>query len=74
MFTCLIIGASSGIGLQLAVQLIDSGHQVYATYFKNRVQSDNVKIQYNYLNVMDEELRLDFLPESLAGLQHLKEQ
>ena len=68
MYNYLIIGASSGIGKQLAVQLIDSGHQVYATYFKNKVQSENGKIQYNYLNVMEEELQLDFLPESITGL------
>jgi len=36
MSTFLIIGASSGIGKKLAEQLVDSGHRVYATYFKNK--------------------------------------
>ncbi len=63
-----IIGASSGIGQQLAMQLAESGHQVFATYFSKKVQSENASIHYQYLNVMDEELRFDFLPESISGL------
>jgi NAD(P)-dependent dehydrogenase (short-subunit alcohol dehydrogenase family) len=63
-----IIGASSGIGQQLASQLAVSGHQVYATYFRNKLLSENENIQYNYLNVMDDEIKPDFLPESISGL------
>lgn len=68
MSNYVIIGASSGIGQQLAGQLADTGHQVYATYFKNKLSSENEKIQYHYLNVMDEAIKLDFLPESISGL------
>lgn len=68
MSNYVIIGASSGIGQQLASQLANSGHQVYATYFKNKVLSENENIQYHYLNVMDDEIKLDFLPESISGL------
>lgn len=63
-----IIGASSGIGQQLASQLAVSDHQVYATYFRNKLLSENENIQYNYLNVMDDEIKPDFLPESISGL------
>jgi NAD(P)-dependent dehydrogenase (short-subunit alcohol dehydrogenase family) len=68
MANYIIIGASSGIGKQLSTQLIDSGHQVYATYFKNKLTSEDENLHYHYLNVMDEELDLDFLPESISGL------
>lgn len=63
-----IIGASSGIGQQLALQLINAGHQVYATYFRNKLSSENENLQTHYLNVLDEEVKLDFLPESISGL------
>jgi NAD(P)-dependent dehydrogenase (short-subunit alcohol dehydrogenase family) len=68
MSTYLIIGASSGIGKKLAEQLVDSGHSVYATYFKNKPEPDTGLPDYHYLNVLDESNPLDFLPESLDGL------
>jgi NAD(P)-dependent dehydrogenase (short-subunit alcohol dehydrogenase family) len=68
MSNYLVIGASSGIGQQLALQLANSGHRVYATYFKNRLSSEQENLYYHYLNVMDEELKLDFLPEAVSGL------
>ena len=67
MASYLIIGASSGIGLELATQLASAGHEVFATYYKNEHQSDN-RIQYQYLNVLDETISLDFLPEAIDGL------
>jgi NAD(P)-dependent dehydrogenase (short-subunit alcohol dehydrogenase family) len=68
MSTYLIIGASSGIGKKLAEQLADSGHMVYATYFKNKLVTTSGLIDYYYLNVLDENISPDFLPESLDGL------
>jgi NAD(P)-dependent dehydrogenase (short-subunit alcohol dehydrogenase family) len=64
----LIIGASSGIGKQLALQLANSGNRVYGTYFKNEMQSENDRISYHPLNVTDETISLDFLPEELTGV------
>jgi len=68
MSNYIIIGASSGIGQQLALQLINAGHGVYATYFKNKLSSENKNLQYHYLNVMDDKIKFDFLPESISGL------
>ena len=68
MSTYLIIGASSGIGKKLTEQLLDSGHSVYATYFKNKLEPQSGKSYYHYLNVLDESSSLDFLPDSLDGL------
>jgi len=68
MSTYLIIGASSGIGKKLAEQLAVSGHKVFGTYFKNKPETNYDSIEYQYLNVLDENISPDFLPDSLDGL------
>jgi len=68
MSTYLIIGASSGIGKKLAEQLVDSGHNIYATYFKNKPENNNGLPEYHYLNILDENISHDFLPDTLDGL------
>ena len=68
MANYLIIGASSGIGKKLAEQLSSAGHHVFGTYFKNEIQSDNALLAYHPLNVLDETIAFDFLPETLAGV------
>lgn len=67
MANYLIIGASGGIGKQLANQLADAGHQVYATYYSNSMENKSGNINYQYLNVLDENIVLNFLPEQLHG-------
>ena len=64
----LIIGASSGIGQELAMQLAGSGNQVTATFNKNKPTVENPVIHYYHLNVLDDILSLDFLPDELTGL------
>ena len=64
----LIIGGSGGIGQALATQLATSGKQVMATFNKNQPVSENPFIHYHHLNVLDENLSLDFLPDELSGL------
>ena len=68
MANYLIIGASSGIGKKLAEQLSESGHQVFGTYFKNEIHSDNTLLQFYPINVLDENIVFDFLPETLSGV------
>jgi len=68
MSNYLIIGASSGIGKRLAEQLVNSGQRVYATYFKNKPEANAGLPDYHYLNVLEENISLDFLPETLGGL------
>jgi len=64
----LIIGASSGIGLVLAKQLAESGKHVIATFNKNEPVVKTPNIDFHHLNVLEETLSLDFLPDELAGL------
>lgn len=68
MSNYLIIVASSGIGKALALKLADDGHQVYGTYHKNEIHADNPLLHYYPLNVLDESMVLDFLPDTLNGL------
>ena len=68
MANYLIIGASSGIGKKLAEQLSESGHQVFGTYCKNEIQSENTLLQFYPMNVLDEHIAFDFLPETLNGV------
>jgi NAD(P)-dependent dehydrogenase (short-subunit alcohol dehydrogenase family) len=64
----LIIGGSSGIGQQLAMQLAQSGNRVIATFNKNEPAVKNPHIRFHHLNVLEETPSLDFLPDEIAGL------
>ncbi len=67
MKTYLVIGASSGIGLQMAKTLAAQGDKVISTYNTHAVDnSDN--IVYHHLNVMDDDINFSFLPEVLDGV------
>jgi NAD(P)-dependent dehydrogenase (short-subunit alcohol dehydrogenase family) len=68
MSNYLIIGGSSGIGQQLSTQLVESGHRVFATYNSHPLSSDNGTLSYHPLNILDESISLDFLPDSIDGL------
>ena len=68
MATNLIIGASSGIGAALTKQLIASGHLVYGTYNSNSTAAAAGLEGWQSLNVLDENLDLSFLPDTLDGL------
>jgi NAD(P)-dependent dehydrogenase (short-subunit alcohol dehydrogenase family) len=63
----LIIGASSGIGSSLAKQLIAEGQHVYGTFNKTTASADGFTKRQS-LNVLDENLDLSFVPDSLDGL------
>lgn len=50
----LVIGASSGIGKQLAMQLAGENARVFGTFFKNEIQFSHPNISFHQLNVLDE--------------------
>ncbi len=63
-----IVGGSSGIGRSLSIQLANAGNQVYSTFYKNKPSDIQPNEHFNYLDVMDTDLNLDFLPETIDGL------
>ena len=63
----LIIGATSGIGQELARQLADTGNQVTATFHNNEPTVLIPNIRFHHLDVLEDTLSLDFLPDELAG-------
>lgn len=63
-----IIGGSSGIGAALVEILASQGHQVFATYNNTEDFTAIPGVSYHQLDVMEDELNLDFLPEKIDGL------
>lgn len=67
MANYLVIGASSGIGKQVATQLAENGHKVFASYNKNEMASSE-NIEFYKVDVLEEEPDLSFIPDTLDGL------
>jgi NAD(P)-dependent dehydrogenase (short-subunit alcohol dehydrogenase family) len=63
-----IVGASSGIGRALSKQLTTAGNQVYGTFYKNQPSDVQPNEHFTFLDANDENLNLDFLPETIDGL------
>lgn len=68
MVNYLIVGGSSGIGATITNLLAGEGHRVYATFNTHPVQPENESVTYRPLNVLDENMALDFLPEIIDGI------
>jgi short-subunit dehydrogenase len=67
MKNILIVGHSSGIGEALSNKLSHSC-RVYGTYFNKQPQSTNENVSSHYINVLEDNIDLSFLPEQLDGL------
>lgn len=67
MANYLIIGGSSGIGKEIVYQLNEKGHHVYATYHKHE-QSSFDQVTYFPLNVLEETVSTELLPNELDGI------
>lgn len=68
MATYFIVGASTGIGNALANQLAGEGHLVHGTYNKNVKASSDVNLVFHHLDVLNEVVSLDFLPDTIHGV------
>jgi NAD(P)-dependent dehydrogenase (short-subunit alcohol dehydrogenase family) len=69
MGTFLIIGASSGIGQNIAQLLADEGNQVIGTYHSHEpLEKKKGNIHYHAWDVMDDPTTFDFLPDVLDGI------
>lgn len=65
----LVIGASSGIGKELA-KILSINDQVFGTYYQHTTESENERLIFNRVNVLDEAPNLDFLPDRLDGMAY----
>lgn len=63
----LIVGHSSGIGKALSEKVAEQ-NKVFGTYCKNKVETNHPNVQSHYLDVLEDELYVDFLPDHLDGL------
>jgi len=64
MKNILVIGGSSGIGKAIVEKLLSRNEVVHATYNQNPIDEVNC----HHLDVTQDELNLDFVPEELHGL------
>lgn len=69
MKNILIVGHSSGIGKALSEKL-SKDNKVFGTYCKNQSTSNNQNTTSHYLNVLDENIDISFLPETLDGIAY----
>ena len=65
----IIIGGSSGIGQELVNLLEQDGASVTATYNTNEVEN-RANVNYIKLDVLEDTLDLDSLPEEIHGLAY----
>jgi len=64
----LIVGGSSGIGKSISQTLTQSGHKVFATFNQHKPETTSADLHYSFIDVLNEELDLDFLPDQLNGV------
>ena len=63
-----IIGGSSGIGAALTKILASQGNKVYTTFNKTENFTATAGVVYHQLNVLEDELNLNFVPDTIDGL------
>lgn len=54
----------------MATQLAESGNRVYGTYNSTEISTTSDSVSYHQLNVLDETLTLNFLPDTLDGIAY----
>ena len=64
----IIIGGSSGIGAALTKILAPQGNKVYTTFNKTENFTATAGVAYHQLNILEDELNLNFVPDTIDGL------
>ena len=64
----IIIGGSSGIGAALTKILAAQGNKVYTTFNKTENFTATAGVAYHQLNILEDELNLNFVPDTIDGL------
>jgi len=64
----LIIGASSGIGKALALQLAQANHTVTATYNTHLPEAETAGVQWHQLDILQDNPDLSFIQTPIDGL------
>ncbi len=67
----LVIGGSSAIGNELIQKLLASGSIVYASYFSRSIDIESERLVKFYLNVLEDDITADILPDKLDGFAYL---
>ena len=63
----LVIGASSGIGKEIALQLSNDGHQVFGTFNKHEPSDEKNNTSFFHMDVLSD-FALPDLPDEIAGI------
>ncbi len=66
----LVAGASSGIGKELVAILQKDKHKVFGTYRNTEIHPEGDNVEYHYLDVTEDYINTDFLPDSLDGIAY----
>ena len=66
----LVVGASSGIGKELVSVFNREEYKVYGTYRNTPIQEKASGVEYHFLDVTEDTLNLDFLPDRIDGLAY----
>jgi NAD(P)-dependent dehydrogenase (short-subunit alcohol dehydrogenase family) len=68
MKNVLVIGGSSGVGAATVELLQKNNYAVYSTYKRNEPVASNPTTSFHHLDVLDSEVDLSFLPDTIDGL------
>ena len=64
----LVVGGSSGIGLQIVKDLHSNGANIYALSRTKHPEFDSLNVQYQQGDVTQSDLKLEGMPKELHGL------
>lgn len=67
MKNIVVIGASSGIGLEVVQKLSEGESNIFGTYSSTKVENDKKNVVYTYLNVTETNPDYSFLPDEVHG-------